>query len=118
LNDLHGKLTAIHASSIFHLFSAEQQASLVRAVAALLSPEEGSIVFGSHAALPKQGVVRDEVFGMIVEVYCHDPESWNKLWEDAGPFKTETFLTEVVRPDGETAWMMAWSATRIMRSAI
>lgn len=89
LNDLHGKLTAIHASSVFHLFSAEQQASLVRAVAALLSPVPGSIVFGSHVGLPKQGTIREEILGMTVEMYCYDPESWNKLWEDAGPFKTE-----------------------------
>ncbi|KAG2747154.1 hypothetical protein P692DRAFT_20835931 [Suillus brevipes Sb2] len=111
LNDLHGKLTAIHASSVFHLFSAEQQASLVRAVAALLSPVPGSIVFGSHVGLPKQGTIREEILGMTVEMYCYDPESWNKLWEDAGPFKTEAALKEVIAPNGETGWVMVWSAT-------
>ncbi|OJA08414.1 hypothetical protein AZE42_00975 [Rhizopogon vesiculosus] len=112
LNDLHGKLTAVHASSIFHLFSAEEQASLVRSVAALLYPAEGSVVFGSHIGLPKQGTVREEIFGRMEEVYCYDPESWNKLWADAGPFKTEASLTEMVGPKGEVAWMMVWSATR------
>ncbi|KAG1816898.1 hypothetical protein EV424DRAFT_1409416 [Suillus variegatus] len=111
LNDLHGKLTAIHASSVFHLFSAEQQASLVRAVAALLSPVPGSIVFGSHVGLPKQGTIREEIFGMTVDMYCYDPESWNKLWEDAGPFKTEAVLKEVITPNGEIGWRMVWSAT-------
>lgn len=111
LNDLHGKLTAIHASSVFHLFSAEQQASLVRAVAALLSPVPGSIVFGSHVGLPKQGTIREEILGMTVVMYCYDPESWNKLWEDAGPFETEAVLKEVIAPNGETGWVMVWSAT-------
>lgn len=115
LNDLHGKLTAIHASSIFHLFSAEQQASLVRAVAALLSPVPGSIVFGSHVGLPKQGTIREEV---TVEMYCYDPESWNKLWEDAGPFKTEAILKEVIAPNGEIGWMMVWSATMCTKSTV
>jgi len=60
--------------------------------------------------------VREELFGATVEVDCYDPESWNKLWEDVGPFKTETFLREVVGPNGEISWKMIWSATRITRS--
>jgi SAM-dependent methyltransferase len=118
LNDLHGKLSAVHASSIFHLFSAEQQASLVRAVASLLSPVPGSIVFGAHVGLPKQGTVREEMLGMAVEMYCYDPESWNKLWEDAGPFKMETVLKEVIAPNGEIGWMMVWSATMSTKSTV
>ncbi|KAG1748152.1 hypothetical protein EDB19DRAFT_1630360 [Suillus lakei] len=111
LNDLRGKLTAVHASSIFHLFSAEQQASLVRSVAALLSPEPGSIAFGSHVALPKQGIIQGKAPSMKAEMYCYDPESWNKLWEDVGPFKTEAFLKELIGPNGEIGWEMVWSAT-------
>ncbi|KAG0698607.1 hypothetical protein DFH29DRAFT_88598 [Suillus ampliporus] len=118
LNDLHGKLTAIHASSIFHLFSAEQQASLVRGLAALLSPAPGSIVFGTHAGLRKQGIIWDDVLDETTEVYCHDPESWNKLWEDAGPFKMETILEEVTGVEGEIAWRMVWSATMTTKSAV
>jgi len=118
LNDLHGKLTAIHASSIFHLFSAEQQASLVRAIAALLSPAEGSIVFGSQMGLPRQGTLREEASGMTVEMYCYDPESWKKLWEDAGSFRVEAFLTEVVGANGVVAWKMFWSATKGTRSTV
>lgn len=118
LNELHGTLTAIHASSIFHLFSAEEQATLVRALATLLSPTEGSIVFGSQIGLPRQGTVREEVLGMSVEMYCYDPESWKKLWEDAGSFKVEAFLTEVIGLKGEVAWKMFWSATKSMGSAV
>ncbi|KAG1862034.1 hypothetical protein DFJ58DRAFT_776048 [Suillus subalutaceus] len=118
LNDLHGKLTAIHATSIFHLFSAEQQASLVRAVAALLSPVPGSIVFGSHVGHPKQGTIREEMLGVTVEMYCYNPESWNKLWEDAGPFETEAVLKEVIAPNGEIGWRMVWSATMSTKSTV
>ncbi|KAG0696576.1 hypothetical protein DFH29DRAFT_194053 [Suillus ampliporus] len=118
LNDLHGKLTAIHASSIFHLFSAEQQASLVRGLAALLSPAPGSIAFGTHGGLPKQGIIWEDVLGEKVEVYCHDPESWNKLWEEAGPFKMDTILEEVTDLEGGIAWKMVWSATMTTKSAV
>ena len=103
-------------SFVFHLFSAEKQASLVHAVAALLSPAAGSIVFGTHVGLPKQGTIREEMLGMTVEMYCHDPESWKKLWEDAGPFNTEAILEEVEGPNGK-GWMMVWSATMSTRSA-
>ncbi|KAG2128705.1 hypothetical protein DEU56DRAFT_758327 [Suillus clintonianus] len=118
LNDLRGKLTVIHAASIFHLFSQEEQASLVRAVASLLSPAPGSIAFGSHVGLPKQGTIRAKVPSMGVEMYCYDPESWNKLWEDAGPFKTEAVLREVIDPNGEIGWMMVWSATMSTKSSL
>jgi hypothetical protein len=100
------------------LFSAEQQASLVRAVATLLSPTEGSIVFGSQIGLPRQGIVREEVLGTSVEMYYYDPESWKKLWEDAGSFKVEAFLTEVVGLKGEVAWKMFWSATKSTGPAV
>ncbi|KAG1718392.1 hypothetical protein EDB19DRAFT_924168 [Suillus lakei] len=117
LNDLRGKLTAIHASSIFHLFSAEEQASLVRAVASLLSPAPGSIAFGSHVGLPRQGTVRGKSSSMGEE-YCYDPESWNKLWEDTGPFKTEAVLKEFTGLNGEVEWMMVWSATMCTKSSM
>ncbi|KAG2128703.1 hypothetical protein DEU56DRAFT_915375 [Suillus clintonianus] len=118
LNDLRGKLTAIHAASIFHLFSQEEQASLVRAVASLLSPAPGSIAFGSHVGYPKQGTIRWKGPGMKADKYCYDPESWNKLWEDAGPFKTETILKEVTGPNGGIGWTMVWSATISTKSAV
>ncbi|KAG2067843.1 hypothetical protein BDR04DRAFT_1104432 [Suillus decipiens] len=110
LNDLHGTVTAIHASSTFHLFSAEQQAALVRAVAALLSPVPGSIIFGAHVGLPKKGIVQEEMFGGTVDIHCYDPESWNKPWGDAGSFKTEAILKEAIGPNGKMGWRMVWSA--------
>ncbi|KAG2128704.1 hypothetical protein DEU56DRAFT_504805 [Suillus clintonianus] len=118
LNDLRGKLTAVHAASIFHLFSQEEQASLVRAVAALLSSEPGSIAFGSHVGLPKQGIIQGKAGAMRVKMYCYDPESWNKLWEDAGPFKAEASLKELVGLNGEIGWEMIWSATVITKSGV
>lgn len=51
-------------------------------------------------------------------MYCYDPESWNKLWEDAGPFKTEASLTEVIAPNGKVTLKMVWSATRSTKSAV
>ncbi|KAG0693855.1 hypothetical protein DFH29DRAFT_1084075 [Suillus ampliporus] len=103
-----GKLTAIHASSIFTCFLRSNRASLVRGLAALLSPAPGSIAFGTHGGLPKQGIIWEDVLGEKVEVYCHDPESWNKLWEEAGPFKMDTILEEVTDLEGGIAWKMTF----------
>ncbi|KAF5359213.1 hypothetical protein D9756_003133 [Leucocoprinus leucothites] len=56
LNPLKGHVSAIHTSLLFHLFDEEKQLDLARRLASLLSPEEGSMIFGGHYARPKQGV--------------------------------------------------------------
>ncbi|KIK98967.1 hypothetical protein PAXRUDRAFT_63944, partial [Paxillus rubicundulus Ve08.2h10] len=48
LNDLHGKVSAIWATSFFHLFPEKNQRQLAHA-------QSGSIIFGSHVAMPEKG---------------------------------------------------------------
>lgn len=124
LNPLLGRVSAIHASSLFHLFLEERQLHLVRALAGLLSPESGSIIFGQHGSRPVKGL-RNPIVGDYA-MFCHSPDSWKKLWEEEafekGTFKVEATLHEVQRPDlaavlpeeaGRKFYMMDWCVTRI-----
>ncbi|KZV79812.1 hypothetical protein EXIGLDRAFT_734209, partial [Exidia glandulosa HHB12029] len=76
LTPLIGHLSAIHASSFFHLFFEDKQALLARRVAALVKREPGSIVFGSHVGAKRKGVFSAK----LGEMFCHSPESWTQLW--------------------------------------
>jgi hypothetical protein len=71
LTPLQGRLSAIHASSFFHLFSEEQQLEVAQRLATLLSPTPGSMIFGTHIGLDKRGT-------RLGRMFCHDPESWKE----------------------------------------
>ncbi|KIJ17879.1 hypothetical protein PAXINDRAFT_72333 [Paxillus involutus ATCC 200175] len=119
LNDLDGKVSAIWATSFFHLFSEKNQRQLAHALGCLLSPQSGSIIFGSHVAKPEKGVLTSEILGKEVTMFCHDPESWKELWHIDGPVfssnsvKLDTVLREMKSGDGEQAWILVWSITRL-----
>ncbi|KAI0034151.1 hypothetical protein K488DRAFT_84243 [Vararia minispora EC-137] len=101
LNPLHGRVSAIHAASLFHLFSQEKQIHLARAMAGLLSPESGSMIFGEQVSQPVTG---EYFLGKIGEdpMFCQSPESWEQMWVrifGEGVVKVETDLREVPKPD-------------------
>lgn len=117
LNPLRGYVSAIHASSFFHLFNEEKQFKLARALAALLSPEPGSVIFGSHGGLPVKGT-RMNSMGSVS--FCHSPESWQKLWDgqifEPGKVKVEVLLTRPERTDPDKVverFLLVWSVTRL-----
>jgi len=99
LNPLHGRVAAIHASSFFHLFREEKQLHLARALAGLLSPEPGSIIFGLHVALAEKGFTTPET-GVGHRLFCHSPVTWAQLWDgevfEKGVVNVQTKLVEVV----------------------
>ncbi|OBZ78831.1 hypothetical protein A0H81_00364 [Grifola frondosa] len=104
LNPLRGHVSAIHASSFFHLFDEAKQLHLAKALAGLLSPEPGSIILGAHGGRPEKGY-RVEALGSNwrgVQMFCHSPESWIELWEEQvfkkGTVKVEAKLYEVIVP--------------------
>ncbi|KAH9933312.1 uncharacterized protein B0H18DRAFT_1101993 [Fomitopsis serialis] len=98
LTMLQGHVSAIHASSLFHLFDEEKQLVLARAFASLLSP-------------------------IRVSTFCHSPESWKEMWESVfGPdqVKVETELQEVdseanIAPAATNRryHMLVWSVKRL-----
>jgi hypothetical protein len=79
LNPLHGQVSAIHATAFFNPFSEEEQLHAARALAGLLSPAPGSMIFDVHVGLPEKGVVGSESEGY--RVFCHSAASWADLWD-------------------------------------
>jgi len=96
LNPLRGHVSAIHASHFFHLFPEDAQLRLARALAGLLSPEPGSMIFGRHIAFPESGHLEDP--STRRRLFCHNPRSWSGLWDGEvlpkGTVKVLTFVTE------------------------
>ncbi|KAJ7467480.1 hypothetical protein FB451DRAFT_1092690 [Mycena latifolia] len=116
LNALHGHLSAIHSASVFHLFSEEKQLELARKMAGLLSPRTGSIIFGSHGALPTKG------YNLVADgkqMFCHSPESWREMWDgnvfEAGSVEVQTDLRNAGKALNSTTdfYMMFWSVKRV-----
>ncbi|KAN0118614.1 hypothetical protein V8E52_005037 [Russula decolorans] len=125
LNPLRGRVSAIRASAIFHLFGEERQLHLARALAGLLSPEPGSVIFGAHIAVPeKKGFEPSITRRDHHRMWCHSPESWTELWDgvvfEKGVVKVQTKLFQMERkflqpdaPQNETFTSLVWSVTRL-----
>ncbi|KAH7920280.1 hypothetical protein BV22DRAFT_1040003 [Leucogyrophana mollusca] len=116
LNPVRGYVSAIHASSFFHLFGEAKQLHLARALAGLLSPLPGSVIFGSHVARrDEKGLLAEELYGQRFEMFCHCPASWEEMWDlvfEKGSVSIKGDLKPVSK-DGETFWVLVWSVTRI-----
>lgn len=95
LNPLRGHVAAIHGSLFFHLFDEEKQLELGRRLAALLSPEPGSVIFGGHYGRSEKGL-RTEILGNWKEhtQFWHSPESWKEIW-NGKVFKQGTVKVDV-----------------------
>ncbi|KIJ52457.1 hypothetical protein M422DRAFT_156563 [Sphaerobolus stellatus SS14] len=79
LNPLKTRISVIHVSLVFHLFSEEKQLELAHRLAALLSPLPGSIIFGNHISLSEKGIHPNNTSG--IRMFCHSPESWQAMWD-------------------------------------
>ncbi|KAI0791856.1 hypothetical protein C8Q75DRAFT_715315 [Abortiporus biennis] len=85
LNQLTSRLSAIHTSLFFHLFTESQQYSLAQSLFNLLSPEAGSMIFGAHGGKKEKGFKgagkgdRKREHGPM---FCHSVESWKEMWYD------------------------------------
>lgn len=105
-----------------------------------MSPESGSIIFGSHMALPKKGDLA-EISDKDIKMFCHDPNSWKEMWVgqsntqnttgvdladdikmgslDAAVFppnsvKLDSTLMPVKSEAEESGrWFLVWSITRV-----
>jgi len=122
LNPLCGHVSAIYASSLFHLFSEDAQLCLARALAGLLSPEPGSMIFGKQIGLPESG--HEEVSSTRRRLFCHTSRSWSELWDGEvfpkGTVRVLAFVTEIpkdevakVFPGANSAHLLVWSVTRL-----
>ena len=81
LTQLHGRASAVHAGSFFHLFPFAHQELLARLLAGLLSPLPGSFLFGAQAGRPTRTAAWCPAPGAVPALDCHSPDSWRALWE-------------------------------------
>ncbi|KAA1474302.1 hypothetical protein DENSPDRAFT_323230 [Dentipellis sp. KUC8613] len=115
LNPLRGHVSAIYASSFFHLFTETQQLELARKLAGLLDPRPGSMIFGMHAGDKTKGVAigPQDVPNREWKMFWHSPESWTEMWDGEvfpkGSVKVQTYLT----PIAENWMFLHWSVTRV-----
>ncbi|KIJ16042.1 hypothetical protein PAXINDRAFT_99023 [Paxillus involutus ATCC 200175] len=116
LNPLHGRISVIHASNFFHLFSESKQLHLARALAGLLSPEPGSIICGGNWGLPEKGPMVERLFGGTMELFCHSPQTWTEMWDGMvfpkGSVELDNHLIEVDM-EGYKFWYLLWSVKRL-----
>ena len=129
LNPLAGRVSAIYVSAVFHLFPAEGQSRLARALAGLLSPLPGSMISGSHNAAPdgQEGVsdVLQSADGSeAITQFRHSPSTWKALWDgevfEKGTVKVDTEL-DVWKSEGMAGgsvaalefYVLRWSVTRL-----
>jgi hypothetical protein len=124
LNPLRGRAFAIHASAFFHLFDEEKQLHLARALAGLLSPEPGSMIFGVHIGTPEKKGFEPSLTRKDHRLWCHSPESWTELWDglvfEKGVVKVQTKLVQRERrnfqadaPQNAMITLLVWSVTRL-----
>lgn len=86
-------------SNVFHLFDEPDQSHLARALASLLYPFPGSIIFGVHLTKREKGdypILTKYTF----RKFCHSIESWKDMWEETfgpekGVVKVEARLVEI-----------------------
>ncbi|KAH8119900.1 hypothetical protein DFH11DRAFT_1685360 [Phellopilus nigrolimitatus] len=123
LTSLQGHVSAIHVSLFFHLFDEATQLRAARALASLLAPAPGSMLFGRHSTQPVPGL-RDFANSRGVRVFCHSPESWCALWDgvvfEKGTVEVQAELREIERKDikemlneGTKVYIMVWSVKRL-----
>ena len=116
LAPLRGRVSIIYAASVFHLFTKEQQAHLASAMAGLLSPRSGSMIFGSHIAMKEEGTRTWPTFTM----FCHSPQSWKELWDGGVFLAGQVLVHATLKPvdfhipgfEGPSD-IMIWSVTRL-----
>lgn len=71
------KVDHLYAGALFHLFDEATQYAIAIRVAMLLKRHKGSVVFGRHNGLEKEGLIADHMDRVR---YAHSPESWKRMW--------------------------------------
>lgn len=116
LNPLHGRISAINATRLFHLFTEDKQLHLARALAGLLSAQPGSVICGYQVGALEKGMLSANTSGSVHQLFAHSPKTWSSLWDgevfEKGSVKVETELVEVAIREVQFL-MMGWSVVRL-----
>jgi hypothetical protein len=114
LTPLRGKLSAIFAIALFHVFNEEQQIELAHRLGSLLSPKPGSMILGWQVGAEEK---KNET-ELWAHMFCQSPDAWRDVW-DGQVFKKGTVRFEVILkhvpeapPDMDLDGIF-WSVTRL-----
>ncbi|KAL4069993.1 hypothetical protein V8B97DRAFT_1872110 [Scleroderma yunnanense] len=136
LTGLKGKCSAIYARSFFHLFNEAQQCQIAHALGSLLSPEKGSVIFGSHIGGSEKGSISHKTIAGQERTFLHSPSSWKELWSKTsstnhpdgvaqrkgnleqpvfrfGEVRVEASIKFVRSPLGLDGYRLDWCVTRL-----
>jgi len=83
LSILHGRVTILHITAVFHLFNLDNHKRIVNRCLQLLRKDTGTpmLVVGAHVGCHKPGHFYRE--GSVAgHKYQHSAESWEALWRD------------------------------------
>ncbi|KAG0147797.1 hypothetical protein CROQUDRAFT_655816 [Cronartium quercuum f. sp. fusiforme G11] len=111
LTSLMGRVRAISANSLFHLFDESSQLELARRLVALIDRRSGSVIFGSHVGFDVPGTNDDIRFGER-GMFGHSSESWKKMWYEIIPHEKITIDVELEMSDNlflSTNKCLTWS---------
>ncbi|KAG1781671.1 hypothetical protein EV702DRAFT_1193151 [Suillus placidus] len=116
LNPLHGRISAISATRLFHLFTEDKQLHLAKALAGLLSAQPGSVICGYQVGTLEKGMVTANISGSEHQLFAYSPKTWSSMWDgevfEKGSVKVETELVEVAIREVPFL-MMRWSVMRL-----
>ncbi|KAJ7705361.1 hypothetical protein B0H17DRAFT_920314, partial [Mycena rosella] len=117
LTPLRGHVAVLHTSAVFHIFLEPEQLQLACAVASLLSPIPGSVIFGSHVGRSTKGMWQDPFpREENRRMFCHSPESWAEMWGEifpAGTVQVDAQLKPRVSGADSDTGILVWSVTRL-----
>ncbi|CAJ2505838.1 Uu.00g132320.m01.CDS01 [Anthostomella pinea] len=92
LQVLDGKMSIIHATSFFHLFTWDDQVQAATRMIRFLDPHDpDATIFGRHVGTTKPG---DRQGPRDNARYLHNAETWQKLWDEVGKLTGTAWRTE------------------------
>ena len=92
VRQLHGKITLVHASSFWHIFSWPQQVAIAVRIIDLLQPgTKHALVFGTQVGTTRPG----EMAGASSQSYLHNQLSFQKLWDEVGRLTKTRWTVQV-----------------------
>lgn len=89
---LTSKIDIIHASSLLHLFTWDEQILVVSKLVSFLKPRSGSMMLGRNVGAVQAGEYRGLNEGTTT--FRHNVESFEKLWREVGRRTGSTWRVE------------------------
>lgn len=93
LKQLDGKMSIIHATSFFHLFTWDDQVRAARRLVRFLKPDDPDImIFGRQVGTTMPGAGQGQRGN---KRFLHNATSWQELWDEVGKLTGTAWRTEV-----------------------